>query len=274
MWLDKKIIQINLQNPKNLSHSYENISTDEAIATLRRKSTYSNKSKTTTLKSDSFDYENCQSWNMLVRCARLCSRAEFKPDPANMAKDIMKRNCSGDASETAILQYSEFMLENVMIYRNDHLKTFEIPFNSTNKYQLSIHELPGENARLLVMKGATERLLEHCDKIQINGEDVDLTDEWRTEISKSYDALGGMGERVLGFCDKVLTFDEYPKDYVFQQDAPDEFPPNNLRFIGLISMIDPPKPNVPEALHKCHTAGIRVFMVTGDHPITAKAIAK
>jgi sodium/potassium-transporting ATPase subunit alpha len=191
-----------------------------------------------------------------------------------MAKDVMKRNCTGDASETAILQYSEYILENVMIYRNNHLKTFEIPFNSTNKYQLSIHELPGENDRLLVMKGATERLLEHCDKILINGEDVDLTDEWRGEISKSYDALGGMGERVLGFCDKVLTLDEYPKDYVFKYNAPDEFPPKNLRFIGLISMIDPPKPNVPEALHKCHTAGIRVFMVTGDHPITAKAIAK
>ena len=223
-----------------------------------------------------FDTEKSTSWNKLIRCAMLCNRAEFKTEPENMAKDVLKRACSGDASETAILQYSEFIIGNVMKYRHDHHKVCEIPFNSTNKFQVSVHEIPdkSENGRLLVMKGAPERILERCQTILVNGKELELTDEWKFEFNKSYEALGGMGERVLGFCDKVLTEEEYPKDYEFPLENPDVFPPKNCRFLGFISMIDPPKPSVPEAVAKCHSAGIKVFMVTGDHPITAKAIAK
>jgi sodium/potassium-transporting ATPase subunit alpha len=273
MWIDNRIVRVNLNDPKDSCHAYENLTfTDEEISTLMRRRSLYEKTKA----SDIFDTQKSISWKMLMRCAMLCNRAEFKPDPENMAKDVMKRSCTGDASETAILQYSEHILGNVMKYRNEHTKVFEIPFNSTNKYQVSIHDNPEgkETGRLLVMKGAPERILEHCSQILINGEDLELTEEWRNAFGKSYDSLGGMGERVLGFCDKILDPDEYPKDYEFKQDEPDEFPPKDLRFLGFISMIDPPKPNVPEALHKCHTAGIRVFMVTGDHPITAKAIAK
>ena len=274
IWLSNKIIQVNLQESKDLIHTYENISTEEAITTLKRKQSILSSAMKTSTELISYDYENDESWKMLTRCTMLCSRAEFKPDSVNMSKPVMKRSCTGDASETALLQYSEHILGNVMKYRDENPKDFEIPFNSTNKYQLSVHELADKSARLLVMKGAIERVLEHCDTILINGETIEMTDEWIHAISTSYDALGGMGERVLGLCDKVLSFDEYPKDFVFKHDKPNEFPPKNLRFLGLISMIDPPKPNVPEALAKCHTAGIKVFMVTGDHPITAKAIAK
>jgi sodium/potassium-transporting ATPase subunit alpha len=77
----------------------------------------------------------------------------------------------------------------------------------------------------------------------------------------------------LGFCDYFLPADEYPKNYQF--DADDEnFPLSGLRFVGLMSMIDPPRAAVPDAVGKCRSAGIKVIMVTGDHPITAKAIAK
>jgi sodium/potassium-transporting ATPase subunit alpha len=85
--------------------------------------------------------------------------------------------------------------------------------------------------------------------------------------------LGGMGERVLGFCEMRLPEDKFPDGYPFDPDEP-TFPLTGLCFVGLMSMIDPPRAAVPDAVSRCRSAGIKVIMVTGDHPITAKAIAK
>jgi len=71
----------------------------------------------------------------------------------------------------------------------------------------------------------------------------------------------------------MLPADEYPPGFQFDTDDPN-FKLYNLRFVGLISMIDPPRAAVPDAVAKCRSAGIKVIMVTGDHPITAKAIAR
>merc|ERR1712004_354857 len=89
----------------------------------------------------------------------------------------------------------------------------------------------------------------------------------------AYMELGGLGERVLGFCDFMLPEDKYPRGYPFDPDE-ENFPLEGLRFVGLISMIDPPRAAVPGAVEKCRSAGIKVIMVTGDHPITAQAIAR
>merc|ERR1719223_2239841 len=85
--------------------------------------------------------------------------------------------------------------------------------------------------------------------------------------------LGGLGERVLGFCDFMLDAEKFPDGFPFDGDEVN-FPLEGLRFVGLMSMIDPPRAAVPDAVNKCRSAGIKVIMVTGDHPITAKAIAK
>ena len=77
----------------------------------------------------------------------------------------------------------------------------------------------------------------------------------------------------LGFCDFNLPVDQFPSNYPFDSDA-ENFPLTGLRFVGLMSMIDPPRAAVPDAVGKCRSAGIKVIMVTGDHPITARAIAK
>merc|ERR1712038_111214 len=81
------------------------------------------------------------------------------------------------------------------------------------------------------------------------------------------------GERVLGFCDFVLPPAKFPTGFPFNPDDVN-FPLEGLRFVGLMSMIDPPRAAVPDAVSKCRSAGIKVIMVTGDHPITAKAIAR
>ena len=119
------------------------------------------------------------------------------------------------------------------------------------------------------MKGAPERILERCTTIVINGKELPMTDQWKD----AYIELGGLGERVLGFCDFILPKDKYPTGYPFDPDE-QNFPLGGLRFVGLMSMMDPPRAAVPDAVVKCRSAGIKVIMVTGDYPITAKAIAK
>merc|ERR1712012_1352018 len=217
--------------------------------------------------------KNAQGWKALSRVAALCNRAEFKPGQENIP--ILKREVNGDASEAALLKCCELTMGNVMNYRQRNKKVCEIPFNSTNKYQVSIHDTEDKNDKryLLVMKGAPERILARCSTIVIDGRELPMTEEWKNAFNSAYMHLGGLGERVLGFCDYMLPADKYPAGYPF--DAEDvNFPLEGLRFVGLMSMIDPPRAAVPDAVSKCRSAGIKVIMVTGDHPITAGAIAK
>merc|ERR1719422_2670409 len=107
----------------------------------------------------------------------------------------------------------------------------------------------------------------------MDGKEVELTQEWRDRFNNAYMELGGLGERVLGFCDYILPADKFPEGFPFDGDDVN-FPLDGLRFVGLMSMIDPPRAAVPDAVAKCRSAGIKVIMVTGDHPITAKAIAR
>merc|ERR1712223_1603581 len=217
--------------------------------------------------------KNAEGWKALSRVACLCNRAEFKPGQDNVP--ILKREVNGDASEAALLKCCELSMGNVMAYRQKNKKVCEIPFNSTNKYQVSIHETDDKNDKrhLLVMKGAPERILARCSTIVISGEEKEMTDEWKDAFNHAYLELGGLGERVLGFCDFMLDEEEYPTGYPFDPDEAN-FPLEGLRFAGLMSMIDPPRAAVPDAVAKCRSAGIKVIMVTGDHPITAAAIAK
>lgn len=213
------------------------------------------------------------TWQALSRIGGLCNRAEFRTGQENLP--ILRRECNGDASETAILKFVEIAVGSVADMRSKNKKVAEIPFNSTNKYQVSIHEQEGDDPRhVLVMKGAPERILDRCSSILINGEEQPLNDEAKENFNNAYMELGGLGERVLGFCHYYLPADEFPKGFAFDIEEPQNFPLEGLCFVGLISMIDPPRAAVPDAVSKCRSAGIKVIMVTGDHPITAKAIAK
>merc|ERR1712227_972837 len=221
---------------------------------------------------NAFD-RSAPGWKTLERVAMLCNRAEFKGGQNEVS--ILKREANGDASEAAILKCTELTNGNVMDYRAKNKKLVEIPFNSTNKFQVSIHETsdPSDKRNLLVMKGAPERILQRCSTIVIDGQERPLTEDWKNAFETAYMELGGLGERVLGFCDYMLPADKYPAGYPYDADE-ENFPLEGLRFVGLMSMIDPPRAAVPDAVLKCRSAGIKVIMVTGDHPITAKAIAR
>ncbi|KAF3857441.1 hypothetical protein F7725_009300, partial [Dissostichus mawsoni] len=213
------------------------------------------------------------TWGALARIAGLCNRAVFLAEQSGVP--ILKRDVAGDASEAALLKCIELCCGPVGAMRDKYYKLAEIPFNSTNKYQLSIHKnaTPGESKQLLVMKGAPERILDRCSTIMMNGKEQPLDDEMKDSFQNAYVELGGLGERVLGFCQFNLPDDQFPEGFAFDTEETN-FPTENLCFIGLMSMIDPPRAAVPDAVGKCRSAGIKVIMVTGDHPITAKAIAK
>uniref|UniRef100_A0A8U8C9Z6 Sodium/potassium-transporting ATPase subunit alpha n=1 Tax=Geospiza parvula TaxID=87175 RepID=A0A8U8C9Z6_GEOPR len=213
------------------------------------------------------------TWVALSHIAGLCNRAVFKGGQENVP--ILKRDVAGDASESALLKCIELSSGSVKVMRERNKKVAEIPFNSTNKYQLSIHETedPNDNRYLLVMKGAPERILDRCSTILLQGKEQPLDEEMKEAFQNAYLELGGLGERVLGFCHFYLPEEQYPKGFAFDCDDVN-FATDNLCFVGLMSMIDPPRAAVPDAVGKCRSAGIKVIMVTGDHPITAKAIAK
>ncbi|KAM6284917.1 sodium/potassium-transporting ATPase subunit alpha-1 [Spheniscus humboldti] len=220
----------------------------------------------------SFD-KSSATWTALSRVAGLCNRAVFQASQENVP--ILKRAVAGDASESALLKCIELCCGSVKEMRERYPKVVEIPFNSTNKYQLSIHKNanPSESRYLLVMKGAPERILDRCSTILIHGKEQPLDEEMKDAFQNAYLELGGLGERVLGFCHLALPDDQFPEGFQFDTDEVN-FPVDKLCFVGLMSMIDPPRAAVPDAVGKCRSAGIKVIMVTGDHPITAKAIAK
>ena len=122
------------------------------------------------------------------------------------------------------------------------------------------------------MKGAPERIVERCSTIAINERNFSI-ENYKQYILKAVLDMGYMGERVLAFADCDLPIDTYPPNYKFDPNNVN-FPLNGLRFVGLMSLIDPPKDGVLEAVQKCQTAGIKVIMLTGDHPITAMSIAR
>merc|ERR1712165_43173 len=153
--------------------------------------------------------KNAPGWKTLERVACLCNRAEFKGGQSDVS--ILKREVNGDASEAAILKCTELSKGNVMEYRARNKKVCEIPFNSTNKFQVSIHETEdtNDNRYLLVMKGAPERILERCSTIVVDGREMPLSEEWKNSFETAYMELGGLGERVLGFCDFMLPADKF-----------------------------------------------------------------
>ena len=113
----------------------------------------------------------------------------------------------------------------IAVYRKEHQKLHEIPFNSKNKWQISIHKLKTkeygidnesksecENQALIVMKGAPERILDLCDRYLHNGEELELNENRKKEIMDAVFELGGKGERVLALADSLLETDTYDMD--------------------------------------------------------------
>uniref|UniRef100_A0A914BV70 Cation-transporting P-type ATPase C-terminal domain-containing protein n=1 Tax=Acrobeloides nanus TaxID=290746 RepID=A0A914BV70_9BILA len=188
---------------------------------------------------------------------------------------MMKEKQSlGTPSEIAMLKYVEQIID-VRITRLNHKIVFEIPFNSKRKWHLIIVKgrdlKDGTNKYKLIMKGASEILIQKCSKILTStGELIDLDEAAMAKFQNSYDHFGEHGRRVIGFVEHEFIA---PSNIEFTEKA-GNFAQEGLTFIGTCAIMDPPRDETAGSIKKCKEAGIKVFMVTGDHHTTAKAIAK
>jgi sodium/potassium-transporting ATPase subunit alpha len=209
--------------------------------------------------------------NMLYISA-LCSRAKF--DRTDVP--IREREILGDATESGLIRYAAEQLNNFDNLASEYPKVFELPFNSDTKWHMSIHKKRHANGFLtLYIKGAPECVWRLCSHILtgVNGKNVELTDDFKTAYDQTYEHMASRGHRVLGFAELLLPGDKYPEDFVFDKKSKN-YPLGDFVFVGLASLQDPPKHGVREAIGRCRTAGIKVIMVTGDHPLTAEAIGR
>ena len=195
----------------------------------------------------------------LLTASTLCNDAKLEKDTAT-ERWIIK----GDPTEGALIVASA----KAGLWKEDMEKqqprVGEIPFSSETKRMTTMHITSG-GKKTAYMKGAPEIVLSKCTKVLTNGKISKLTEDDRTGILKVNEAMARQALRNLGFAFKELpetvnTCDEkIEKDFVF---------------IGIMGMIDPPREEVKEAIYTCKKAGINVVMVTGDHRLTAVAVAK
>ncbi|KAI8999130.1 aminophospholipid-transporting P-type ATPase [Trametes punicea] len=185
-----------------------------------------------------------------------------------------QRKILGDATETGLIRFAGKHIADYDAYQKQHPRVFEIPFNSSNKWALVIVEKAHQNGHLTsYIKGAPERVLAKCSTYLKDGEEFPITDEFKAEYDKAYDYMASRGHRVIACAQKLLHSDVYDASYEFSK-TDGKYPSTEYCFCGLISLEDPPKHGVREAIGTLRLAGIKVMMVTGDHPKTAEAIAR
>lgn len=168
----------------------------------------------------------------------------------------------GDPTETALLSFCRTIGGDENKVREEFPRLQEIPFDSDRKLMSTLHFR--NNRYEMLIKGAPDVLLARCTSVEQNGEVLPLTDEIRSAIVDQNRDFSSQGLRVLAFAKKVLS-ENRPLT------LEDE---NDLIFTGLIAMMDPPRVESAPAVADCRRAGIRPVMITGDHKITASAIAR
>lgn len=168
----------------------------------------------------------------------------------------------GDPTETALLSFCRTIGGDENKVREEFPRLQEIPFDSDRKLMSTLH-FRNERYEMLI-KGAPDVLLARCTSVEQNGEVLPLTDEIRSAIVDQNRDFSSQGLRVLAFAKKVLS-ENRPLTLEDETD---------LIFTGLIAMMDPPRVESAPAVADCRRAGIRPVMITGDHKITASAIAK
>ena len=193
--------------------------------------------------------ENESQNNFLNLAMSLCSDAVFSQE-----------GTIGDPTETALIEYcgKEICDKNRIAYP----RISEIPFDSDRKLMSTLHTINDKS--LMFTKGATDNILPRLVKILDNNSIREITDEDREKIAQQNEIYSQKGMRVLAFCLK-----EFESKEILEADDEQGF-----TFIGLCAMTDPPRDESKAAVADCLRAGIKPIMITGDHKVTATAIAK
>ncbi|TVY71246.1 Sodium/potassium-transporting ATPase subunit alpha-A [Lachnellula suecica] len=228
--------------------------------------------------------------DQLRAIAGLCNSGEF--DAATAHLPLNQRKINGDATDQAVLRFSE-SLGPVSELRQFWKKTFELAFNSKNKYMIRTLELvqeeglkvalpsteaatfrPGDT--LLAIKGAPDVLIGRCSKYTtIEGESKVLDDETLAKIEHIKNTWSSQGRRVILLARKAICKEQI-RELSTSANFEDEImhhARSGLTFVGVVGIVDPPRDEIPSVVSTLRRAGIRIFMVTGDFALTAQAIA-
>jgi len=194
---------------------------------------------------------------LMGRVSMLCNDAElFQEDGAWRVE--------GDPTEGALYPFATKLGLDRQAELTASPRTDSIPFESEHKFMATLHK-SADGREALFVKGAPEVILEHCDRQQTADDQTAPLD--RAHFMQASDRLAAQGERVLG-----LAWLEAPEVKAGALGPADL--PRTLVLLGLVGLLDPPRKEAIEAVKECHGGGIRVTMITGDHKITAAAIAK
>lgn len=193
----------------------------------------------------------------LLRASYLC----------NNSKLVFNKSWSiiGDSTEGALLVAAKKSINNESYFEENFNKKSELPFDSDRKMMSIIYENLLNKKTEAYVKGAPDIILKKCAYILVDKKIKKLTNKEKEKILKQNNDFAESSLRVLGIAYKNIT-----KQRKFEISTVEK----DLIFIGLMGMIDPPRENVDQAIKQCEDAGIKVMMITGDHPITARAIAK
>jgi Ca2+-transporting ATPase len=192
---------------------------------------------------------NKEQVELISKCAVLCNTADIQKS-GKESKEI------GDPLEIALLKFSKDKGEDIDKVRKDFLKKDEEPFSSETKIMSTLHEHDGKY--YVYAKGAPEELLLKCTEIYEDGAgamDTTKREQWLSTAEK----FSASGHRMIAMAYRKT--DNIPSSLT-----------DDLVLLGLVGMIDPPRPEVQSAINDCKTAGIKVVMITGDHPSTAHFI--
>ncbi|KAF8328688.1 aminophospholipid-transporting P-type ATPase [Cantharellus anzutake] len=279
----EKVLVKNLQGVETLG-ALTCLATDKTGTLTRNEMTVTNlwsgnrmvsafQSNNDTLEMETF-HPSQGSMGEMIDIAALNSRVKFnRTDVPFEQRDIL-----GDATETGLAKFAARWLATLSmrydVFVKAHPKVFEIPFNSVNKWALVVVKKPHENGVLRsYIKGAPERVLEKCSTFLQDGVQHPITDEFKQKYDEAYTYMASRGHRVIGCAQILLEGKEFPEDYTFSKTA-ENCPTEGYCFVGLVSLEDPPKHGVRQAIGTLRQAGIKVMMITGDHPKTAEAIAR
>ncbi|MEM4637514.1 MAG: cation-translocating P-type ATPase [Candidatus Woesearchaeota archaeon] len=192
---------------------------------------------------------------ILFRIGYLCNNSKLVYDK--------RWSIIGDSTEGSLIVLAKKFSEE-KYFEDNFNKLYELAFDSDRKLMSVIYENLKSKKTEAYVKGAPDMLLDACDKILINGKIRKITKKDKDEILRQNNLFAEQSLRVLGLAYREINTKKYSVKNV----------ENQLVFVGLVGMIDPPRDNISEAIAQCKEAGIKVVMITGDHPTTAKAIAK
>ena len=199
---------------------------------------------------------NIQELKLLILGSTLCNDAK-------LVRENGKWVIRGDPTEGAL----KVLARKVGIddeKEEDYPRVGEVPFSSERKRMTTLHRL--ENGRVIAfMKGAPEIVLSRCSTIMIDGQVRELKEEDVQEILEINDEMASNALRNLAIAYRI--FEKLPSNV-------DEDLEQGFTFLGIVGMMDPPRPEVKDALDLCRKAGVKVVMITGDHKLTALAVAK